>query len=110
MIPMSMGSHSYPGRAEAHHIFGVADFDTPLGRRLQAWGIDLNGTDNGVWLPRDHYPGRTASLHRGRTGGDYIQEVNRRLGEATNASEARTILGGIRDDLLNGTLQINRAQ
>src|SRR5262245_56436827 len=42
---------------EAHHIFGVELFDTSLGTKLHDWGIDLNSTVNGVWLPRKDYPG-----------------------------------------------------
>ncbi|MFN6104234.1 MAG: AHH domain-containing protein, partial [Planctomycetaceae bacterium] len=34
-------------------------------RAYYALGIDLNGAENGVWLPSQDYPGRIASIHRG---------------------------------------------
>ncbi|MFM8584572.1 MAG: AHH domain-containing protein, partial [Planctomycetaceae bacterium] len=105
-----LGSHSFPVDAEAHHLFGVELFDSQIGRRLHRWGIDLNGPEYGVYLPRFDYPGRVASLHRGRTGGAYREEVVRRLSAAKSKAQALEILDDIRDDLLNGRLKINGAE
>lgn len=110
LLAAALGPDDYPVQAEAHHIFGVNEFNTELGRRLQLWNIDLNGKDNGVWLPKYDYPGRKASLHNGRPLGDYTKEVLRRLSEADTREEALAILNRIRDDLLNGDLRINGAK
>ncbi|MBL8820588.1 MAG: AHH domain-containing protein [Planctomyces sp.] len=106
----NLGKHTFPVDAQAHHLFGVELFDTPLGKKLQGWGIDLNGAANGVYLPKYDYAGRVASLHRGRTAGAYTDEVVRRLGAAKNRGQALEILDEIRDDLLNGRLKINGAE
>jgi hypothetical protein len=106
----NLGKHSFPVDAQAHHLFGVELFDTQLGKKLQGWGIDLNGAANGVYLPKYDYAGRVASLHRGRTAAAYTEEVTRRLGRARNGDDAIAILNKIRDDLLNGRLKINGAE
>ena len=106
----NLGKHDFPVDAEVHHLFGVKLFDTPLGKRLQAWGIDLNGAENGAYLPKYDYDGRVASLHRGRSVGAYTTEVVRRREAAKNRNQAVEILDEIRDDLLNERLKINGAE
>ncbi|MCZ2340645.1 MAG: AHH domain-containing protein [Bacteroidales bacterium] len=91
ILAENLGPNPYPVRAEAHHIFGVELFDTPLGKRLHSWGIDLNSPANGVWLPRHDYAGRVASIHRGRTASAYTNEVVTRLNVANNKDEALEI-------------------
>jgi hypothetical protein len=77
-------------RLAAHHIFPVQLFDSPLGRKLHDLDIDLNGIDNGVWLPFDDFTGRTSSWHRGNHTGklfaadgtlkeSYLQTVRNRF-------------------------------
>ena len=97
-------------RPAAHHIFGVELFDTIIGQKLQKWGIDLNGRQNGVWLPQYDYPERVASLHNGRTTKRYNDTILERLSEATSKQEALALLDKIRQELLNGDLIINGAQ
>jgi hypothetical protein len=104
------GANPYPVDAEAHHILSANLFDTPLGQRLQGWGIDLNSSVNGVLLPRQDYVGRVATLHRGRTSGAYNQAVVTRLEAATTRERALEILAELKDDLLHGRLRINNAQ
>jgi hypothetical protein len=106
----NLGKHSFPVDAQAHHIFGVELFDTQLGKKLQGWGIDLNGAANGVYLPKYDYAGRVASLHRGRTAAAYTDEVVKLLGRARSGDDAIAILNKIRDDLLNGRRKINGAE
>jgi RHS repeat-associated protein len=96
-------------KGEAHHIFGVELFDTPLGQRLRDWEIDLNSPANGVWLPRKDYNGRIPSIHSGRPSGTYTDTVVRRLNAAATKGEALDILGKLKQELLNGTLKINNA-
>ncbi|MFN5300704.1 MAG: AHH domain-containing protein, partial [Planctomycetaceae bacterium] len=109
LLARNLGMHSFPVDAQAHHLFGVL-FDTQLGKKLQGWGIDLNGAANGVYLPKYDYAGRVASLHRGRTAAAYTDEVVKRLGRARSGNDAIAILNKIRDDLLNGRLKINGAE
>jgi len=101
--------HDFPVPARAHHIFGVELFKTPLGKKLHKWGIDLNSKQNGVLLPSKHYPGRKAAIHNGRTGGTYNDIILARLREAKTKEQALDILDKLRNELLNGTLKINKA-
>lgn len=94
---------------QAHHIFGYAEHQSPLGVRLQKWGIDLNSAENGIWLPRESIPGQLAVPHNGRTTQGYTKEVKRRLKKATDKSSAITILDELKSDLANGRLTINGA-
>ncbi|MCC6126743.1 MAG: AHH domain-containing protein [Pirellulales bacterium] len=110
ILAANLGAHSYPVEAQAHHIFGVAQFDTPLGQKLQKWGINLNGAENGVWLPVKDYAGRMASLHSGRPVEAYTNKVIEQLNRATSKESALKILRKLRDDLLHGRLPINGVQ
>jgi hypothetical protein len=86
------------------------DIDTPLGQRLHGWGIDLNSEVTGVWLPKYDYPGRKASIHRGRTSGTYTQIVTNLLDAAKSKEEALSILSNLKERLNNGSLLINNAK
>jgi len=110
VLAASLGKHSFPVDAQAHHIFGVELFDTQIGQKLRRWGIDLNGSSNGVYLPKYDYPGRTASLHRGRTAKAYNDDVLERLGAARSRAQALDVLSEIREDLLSGRMKINGAE
>jgi RHS repeat-associated protein len=105
----NLGSNPYPVPAQAHHIFPVKEFNTPLGQRLHGFGIDLNGSDNGVLLPTTDYPGRKASIHRGSSGPDYVKDVIDRLNRAKSRKAALEVLQDIKQELLNGKLKINNA-
>jgi hypothetical protein len=96
----------------AHHIIPIKLFEDPLiGARLHGWGIDLNGSVNGVLLPLDHYPGRTAALHRGNHLGkqvtseglvlpSYTEHVRRRLQFVQSGEKAIEVITEIRQQLL----------
>lgn len=109
ILAASLGAHGYPVEAEAHHIFGVALYDTPLGMKLQRWGIELNSPANGVWLPKYDYPNRIASIHRGRPTAEYTNYVINKLKMATNKDDALEIFGELKRELLTGTLKVNGA-
>jgi hypothetical protein len=81
--------------------------------------VDLNGVDNGVWLPTEHFKGRVAALHRGNHHGalmaadgtllpSYLDEVRRRFNGVKNRDEALAVLNKLREDLLNGTQKLYR--
>ena len=101
---------SVEAKAQAHHILAIVDFDSMVGQRLQKWGINLNGAENGVWLPSVRTGGYTGALHSGAPTQAYLTAVRDRLAKATSKEDAIRILGEIRDDLVAGKLQINGAQ
>jgi hypothetical protein len=102
-------------RPQAHHIIPVQLFRDPaIGGKLHRLGIDLNGPENGVWLPSVDFPGREAALHRsnhaggirgtdGVVGESYVRTVERRLETARNRDDVIRVLDTIRRDLLNST-------
>jgi hypothetical protein len=108
----ALGSSPYPN-GQAHHIFGVANFNSDLGRRLSDdFDIDLNGVQNGLWLPSGPYTGLPAafkgSYHSGMSAGYYTSFVNSYLDDATSAADALDRLGNVKAWLLNGCMPINR--
>lgn len=102
---------SYPVSAQAHHIFALELFNTPLGTRICNYGINLlDGADNGIWLPSQDYAGRVATIHRGRSGADYTKTVIDALTPAKKKQEALDALASIKNKLAAGTLVINKAE
>lgn len=106
-----LGPDPFPAsaKAQAHHIFPVQLHSTPVGQKLKSWNINLNGSDNGIWLPSRDYPGRVATIHRGSHPG-YTQAVLARLDKATDRDAAIRIIGEIRSDLQNGRVILNNAK
>lgn len=111
ILVSKLGPHTFPPQAaaQAHHIFPVDLFLEPFGRKLSNLGIDLNGAENGVWLPKFDYPGRKASIHNGRTCGSYIDKIRQMFDAAETHEDALAILKQLREDLENGKLLINGA-
>jgi hypothetical protein len=111
ILVSKLGPHNFPPQAaaQAHHIFPVDLFLEPIGRKLSNLGIDLNGAENGVWLPKFNYPGRKASIHNGRTCGSYIDKIRQLFDAAETNEDALAILRRLREDLVNGKLLINGA-
>jgi hypothetical protein len=58
------------------------------------------------------FPGRVASLHTGRTSGEYIRVFTQRFQTANpqTKEEAIAFLNDLRNDLVTGKLRINNAQ
>ena len=110
LLAKALGANPYTVPAQAHHLFPVELFGTQIGKKLVEWGINLNGKENGVWLPAKDYLGRVAAIHRGRPLASYAEEVTRRFGRATNRDEALEILEELRSELLLGKLNINSAK
>lgn len=74
------------------------------------WDINLNGAENGVFLPSRDFPNRQPSLHLGGPSRAYTQYVNDALGEASTKEEALEVLDDIRAKLLSGELKINNTK
>ena len=73
-----------PANSEAHHIVPeTAQSAAPARDILNKHGIDINGADNGVFLPNRHNTdGLPGIEHNGRHPDDHIDDINRRIGEA----------------------------
>jgi hypothetical protein len=106
----SLGPDPWGGNGRAHHIFSFVDHASPLGQKLQNWGIDMNSSENGVWLPSESVAGSSAASHSGRPTQAYRDEVARRLGQAIDKQSALDILDSIRQDVLSGKLRIDAAR
>jgi hypothetical protein len=88
--------------AEAHHIFPIELWNTPVGRRLRALGIDLNSVYNGVILPNAQGAVKfSGSIHNGPHPPEYLKMVQDLLENAQTAEDAIAILDEIRNLLLN---------
>jgi hypothetical protein len=92
---------------QAHHIFPVNLFNSPLGEMLCCWGIDLNSAENGVWLPSCEYRGRVAALHSGGPPGWYNGYVQQEFANVTDKTSALIVIKRIRRELLSGNKQLN---
>jgi hypothetical protein len=106
-------------RPAAHHLVPVQLFNKDLGKRLHEMGIDLNGVENGVWLPTEEFEGRIAALHRGNHQGaltaaddtllpSYVNFVQEQFNGVTTREQALKALDEIREALLNGTQKLYR--
>ncbi|TBL39465.1 hypothetical protein EYZ01_10700 [Hafnia alvei] len=75
---------SRPANSQAHHIVPeTAQSAGPARDVLNKHGIDINGADNGVFLPNRHNTdGLPGIEHNGRHPDDHIDDINRRIGEA----------------------------
>jgi RHS repeat-associated protein len=101
------GEVRYPGY-EAHHIVAENNPDaSPAQKVLQDFGIDVNSSANGVFLPATPVTANPTGsvVHRGDTlTNEYIQYVNDQMGEATTREEALEVLQAIKDDLVAGNM------
>ncbi|ACX86474.1 YD repeat protein [Pectobacterium parmentieri WPP163] len=93
-----------PVNSAAHHIVGETSKGAKPARDiLNKHKIDINGSDNGVFLPnRNNTDGLAGILHNGRHPDDYLAAVNRRIELADilgGKSEVVKELGRIRDIL-----------
>ncbi|MEZ6056497.1 MAG: AHH domain-containing protein [Planctomycetaceae bacterium] len=97
---------------QAHHIVPVATFKPgDLGDRLCQLGIDLNGPENGVWLPVCQYKKDLRdqpTVHFGRHLGDYDKEVRERLGKANTKQDALSVIGDLRDELCSNSIDLQK--
>jgi RHS repeat-associated protein len=94
-----------PAGTVAHHIVPAGARNTAASKaQLRRFGIDINDADNGVFLPQDSESPNPlgmavhSTLHTAR----YYRAVNVMMSWARNSSEARDVLGYIRDQLQAG--------
>ena len=101
MIEAGQEEPSY--KNAAHHIVAGSSTKAQEARAiLRKYGIDINASENGVFLPTEHGVSEAAyhpSLHTDA----YYKKVNSLISKASNRSEAIKILDAIRNCLLNGT-------
>ncbi len=91
------GHRFRPGEA-AHHIVASNDRRAERSREiLRGFGIDINGADNGVALPRPYHE----RLHTSR----YHSDVENRLISAQSRDEALDALDALRQHLRGGSHQ-----
>lgn len=102
----------------AHHIIPEGVKTGEIGKVaerarqiLEKCGIDINGAENGVFLPGENgiAAAGNATVHQGMHSGNYIKEVTRRLEQVnpTNYEDCKAVLKIIKQDLLNGKLKLN---
>ncbi|MEE1257403.1 MAG: AHH domain-containing protein, partial [Lachnospiraceae bacterium] len=100
----------------AHHIVPWNDSRAKEARDiLDEYGIEYNSAANGVFLPteKNEYTGNT-TMHVGNHSKEYITEITNRIRQAEQDYGTKEAvvkeLNSIREDLLNGTLQLNEAK
>lgn len=114
---LASGVTDTPFASQAHHIVAAGDtaFEAVEAIKiLERCGVDINSAANGVLLPTaaDLAGAGSATIHRGRNSGDYLKAVYNALVNANpkDAKAASAVLDDIREQLLEGTLKINKAQ
>lgn len=95
---------SRPANSAAHHIVGeTSKKANPSRAILKKHGIDINGHENGVFLPnRNNTDSMSGILHNGKHPDKYFEAVNRRILRADEMGGKQEILqeiGRIRDIL-----------
>ncbi|MBM6406038.1 AHH domain-containing protein [Phycicoccus sp. CSK15P-2] len=96
---------SRPAGSAAHHIVAGSSAKAAQSRAvLQRFGIDINDSANGVFLPsRMTSPNPTgAAVHSRIHTNAYYAEVNSLMGQATTRSDVLDVLAYIRSQLLSG--------
>ncbi|MFM2482560.1 RHS repeat-associated core domain-containing protein, partial [Celerinatantimonas sp. YJH-8] len=93
-----------PQDSAAHHIVPETSKGAQPARDvLKKHGIDVNGADNGVFLPNRNNTGNLSGiLHNGKHPDKYIDAINRRIGSADVIGGKQGVideLGSIRDIL-----------
>ncbi|WP_261859403.1 RHS repeat-associated core domain-containing protein [Vibrio gazogenes] len=88
-----------PKDSAAHHIVPeTAKGAQPARDVLKKHKIDVNGTDNGVFLPnRNNTSNMSGILHNGKHPNDYITAVNNRISDADKIGGKQ----GVLDELKN---------
>jgi hypothetical protein len=82
-------------------------FNTQLGVRLRAWGIDLIGVENGVWLPTSKFG--EATVHLGSNSMEYRTYIYRLVWMAEDKDEAPCDLGIAQTTIADWKAQIKQS-
>ncbi|EOT8214739.1 RHS repeat-associated core domain-containing protein [Escherichia albertii] len=95
-----------PANSAAHHIVPeTAKGARPARDILNKHGIDINGPDNGVFLPnRNNTDGISGVLHNGKHPDDYISAINERIRNADKLGGKQEVINelGRINDILSG--------
>jgi RHS repeat-associated protein len=91
--------------AQTHHIVPKSEWKGAVAEKLESFGIARDSVENGMWLPKEHFEGRTHALHRGRHTPAYGTAVFNALSKVSNREEALAALQDLRKQLEEGTLQ-----
>ncbi|MCE9885251.1 AHH domain-containing protein [Obesumbacterium proteus] len=91
---MEKAGISRPANSQAHHIVPeTAQSAGPARDILNKHGIDINGADNGVFLPNRHNTDGLPSIeHNGRHPDDHIDDINERIKEADRVGGKQQVL------------------
>lgn len=101
MIDAGVEVPDYPNAA--HHIVAGNSPKAAESRAiLQEYGIDINDSSNGVFLPTARNVA-VGAYHPSLHTNAYYDEVNNLLSDATSKQEALDILNYIAESLQNGT-------
>ena len=93
-------------KVAAHHIVAGGDRNAKESRKiLKSFGIDINDASNGVFLPCVKGAPTKATYHPSLNTKVYNQNVYKMLKNAKSKEQVISILGEIRDMLLNGTFK-----
>lgn len=101
LLNKNMGGQRPDGYAAHHIVAGDSPGAQEARDILDGFGIDINGADNGVYLPTDDISG--GANHRTLHTADYYDKVNSALSGARNRDEAIDILHDIAEMLSNGS-------
>jgi hypothetical protein len=99
-----------PKNVCAHHIVAANDPGADQSKKLlSGWGIGINDSDNGVFLPankagKKKFP--TAALHTSWHSPDYHLSVYVRLMVRSDTAGGRSELKSIKSDLLEGRMSL----
>ena len=112
LLRVALGGISpYGTYGQAHHIYAFKYHTGPLGAKLTNFGIDLNGAENGIWLPSKEYVGIPSSFagsyHSGAPKPYYTDFVETYLNAATSKADALSRLNKLKEWLSNGCMPIN---
>jgi hypothetical protein len=90
------------GDAAHHLVAGNSKYAAFSRSVLNRYKIDINSAENGMFLPHNKRVSGSY-YHRELHTKRYYAEINDRLSQATNRSEAISILRGIRSDIVHQT-------
>ncbi len=110
------GVNPPPYSNQAHHIIPEGYNSIPEAQEardiLAACGIDLNSPANGVFLPsaKDLQYAGNAAVHSGGHTEAYIINITKALKDANpkTADAAIAVLSDLREQLLEGALQVHK--
>lgn len=93
-----------PSDTDDHHIIAHGDKRSNYLRdKFNAWGIDINSAENGVFLPSKPGSAAPGSYHPSLNNDDYHNQIRLDFTGVSSRQEALDVLRHIREQLLSGT-------